>query len=381
MTEVIDRPATRLGTRLSFVAAGFAMASWAPLVPFAKARVGVDEAQLGLLLLCLGIGSIIAMPATGMLSARFGSRPMILLGGIGVGLLLPALAAAGSPVLLGAALLAFGASLGTLDVAMNAHAVEVETAAGEPLMSGFHALFSIGGVAGAGGMTLLLTSGAAPFPAATCAAVLTLAAVGLAAPRLLPTSGGAGAAVFALPKGVVLLLAVLAAAIFLAEGALLDWSALLVTQEGIAGPASGGLGYMIFSVAMTAGRLTGDAAVARFNGRRVLVGGGLLAVAGFVALLAAPVPALAMSGFVLIGLGAANIVPILFSAAGRQTAMPSGLAVAAVTTTGYAGILAGPAVLGFVAHATSLTTAFWLLAALVAVVPLTAGHVVPRPRP
>jgi predicted MFS family arabinose efflux permease len=348
------------------------MACWAPLVPFTKARLGVDEAQLGLLLLCLGVGSILAMPITGILSVRLGSRPMILLGGIGAGLLLPVLAFANSPMTLGLALLFFGASIGTLDVAMNAHAVEVEAAATKPLMSGFHALFSIGGFAGAGGMTLLLSLGIAPLQAALCCAILTLAIIGGTASGLLRTKQTAGGASFAFPKGVVLLIAALAAVTFLIEGAILDWGALLITSNQFVPAAQGGLSYMLFSIAMTAGRLTGDAIVARLGARVVLIAGGALAVSGFVVLLAAPFRPIAMTGFLLVGLGASNIVPVLFSAAGRQRTMPPALAVAAITTTGYAGILAGPAAVGFVAHAIGLNASFWLLAGLLCLVPLFA---------
>jgi MFS family permease len=367
-----DRPATRLATRLAFLATGIALSCWAPLVPFAKARLGVDDGQLGLLLLCLGFGSILAMPVTGMLSARLGARPMILLGGIGAGLSLPVLAFASSPPALGTALLGFGASIGTLDVAINAHAVEVEAAAKRPLMSGFHALFSIGGFAGSGGITLLLSLGTAPLPAAICWGVLTLAIVGGASGGLLRIKPAASAAAFAFPRGIVLLIAGLTAVTFLIEGAILDWSALLITTADIVPPSQGGLGYMLFSIAMTAGRLLGDAIVARLGPRRVLIVGGLLAVAGFVVLLAVPLRPLAMAGFLLIGLGAANLVPVLFSAAGRQHTMPPALAIAAVTTTGYAGILAGPAAVGFVAQAVGLTASFWLLAALMCLVPLLA---------
>jgi predicted MFS family arabinose efflux permease len=373
MTAIaVDLPATRLSTRLAFLATGFAMACWAPLVPFAKARLGVDEAELGLLLLCLGVGSILAMPITGMLSVRLGSRPMILLGGIGAGLLLPMLAFANSPMTLGLALLLFGASIGTLDVAMNAHAVEVEAAARKPLMSGFHALFSIGGFAGAAGMTLLLSLAIAPLPAALWCAILTLAIIGGTAPGLLRTRQTAGGASFAFPKGVVLLIAALAAVTFLIEGAILDWGALLITSNQFVPAAQGGLSYMLFSIAMTVGRLAGDAIVGRLGARLVLIAGGLLAVAGFVVLLAAPFRPIAMAGFLLIGLGASNIVPVLFSAAGRQQTMPPALAIAAITTTGYAGILAGPAAVGLVAHAIGLNGSFWLLAGLLCLVPLFA---------
>jgi predicted MFS family arabinose efflux permease len=367
-----DRPATRLSTRLAFLATGFALSCWAPLVPFAKARLGVDEGQLGLLLLCLGFGSILAMPVTGMLCARLGARPMILLGGVGAGLLLPALAFANSTAALGAALLGFGASIGTLDVAINAHAVEVEAASKRPLMSGFHAQFSIGGFVGAGGMTLLLSLGIAPLASALCGGLLTLAIIGGASPGLLRIKPAGGGAAFAFPKGIVLLIAGLTAVTFLTEGAILDWSALLITSKNIVPASQGGVGYMLFSMAMTVGRLLGDAIVARLGPRRMLIVGGLIAVIGFVVLLAVPLRPIAMAGFLLIGLGAANLVPVLFSAAGRQRTMPPALAIAAITTTGYAGILAGPAAVGFVAQAVGLTASFWMLAALMCLVPLLA---------
>ena len=367
-----DRPATRLATRLAFLVAGFGVACWAPLVPFAKARLGVDDAQLGLLLLCVGVGSLLAMPITGAVSARRGSRPMILLGGVGLSVLLPALAFADSPLWLGLALLLFGASLGTIDVAMNAHAVEVEAAAGTPLMSGFHALFSIGGFAGAGAITLLMSVGLAPGWSAVIAAVAMLAAMLGADRGLLRTRGAAGESVFALPKGVVLLIAGLAAVAFLVEGAMLDWGALLITREHLVTAAQGGLGFVLFSIAMTAGRLSGDAIVRRLGARRVLIAGGLVTVAGFIVLLTAPIGLVAMAGFLLIGLGASNVVPVLFSATGRQTVMSPSLAIAAITTTAYAGVLAGPELVGFVSQAIGLAGAFWVLAALMCLAPLFA---------
>ncbi|MFO1066936.1 MAG: MFS transporter [Geminicoccaceae bacterium] len=371
MDRTADSASTRLATRLAFFAAGFGMAGWAPLVPFAKANVGVDDGRLGLLLLCLGIGSIVAMPATGWFSARIGSRPMILAGGLGLVLLLPLLATTTHALVLAAALLAFGASLGTIDVAMNVHGIEVERAAGRPLMSGFHGLFSVGGLAGSGGVTAVLATGATPLVAALVASAVALLALALAWPRLLRARGGE-AMPFAAPRGVVLVLAFLAGITFLFEGAILDWGALLVVARDLVAQPRAGIAYVLFAVAMATGRLTGDRIVTAFGSERVLLLGGLLTVAGFVVLLTVPWPPLALAGFILVGLGASNIVPVLVSLTGQQTAMPAGLAVAAVTTTGYAGILAGPALIGFAAHATSLPTAFWLLAALAALVPLLA---------
>ena len=131
---------------------------------------------------------------------------------------------------------------------------------------------------------------------------------------------------------------------------------------------------MLFAIAMTAGRLAGDAVAARLGDRMTLLSGGVVAIAGF-AILLAPISTLAIGGFLLIGLGASNIVPILFRRAGSQTIMPTGLAVAAITTTGYAGILVGPAGVGFLAKLVGLPGAFWMLAALLSLVPLCAGIV------
>ncbi|SFH70694.1 MFS transporter [Bradyrhizobium sp. Gha] len=371
-----DRPATRLATRLSFLVAGFGLACWAPLVPFAKERLAVDDALLGLLLLSLGIGSVVAMLATGLLSARHGTKPIIIAGGIGLALVLPLLVVAGTPVTLALALLAFGAALGSIDVAMNIHAVEVERAAGVPLMSGFHALFSIGGFAGSAVMTALLSFHFGPLACALICSVLMLIAMAFAWPRLLRRSSQAqDGPLFVLPHGIVLLLALLAAITFLIEGAMLDWGALLVIGEGLVSEAQGGIGYIVFSIAMTAGRLGGDIVVARVGDRATLVGGSLLAVAGLAVLLLAASAAVAIAGFLLIGLGASNLVPVLFRRAARQTAMPTGLAVASITTAGYAGVLVGPAGIGFVAHAVSLPMAFWMLAAMMCVVTLSAHAV------
>ena len=365
-------PAARLATRLAFLVAGFGVACWAPLVPFAKQRLGVDDGVLGLLLLCIGLGSVIAMLVTGALSARYGSKPVIVVAGVGLAIALPLLTVASTSLTLAMALLAFGAFLGSLDVAMNIHAVDVERAEGRPLMSGFHALFSVGGFIGSAVMTFLLSLRIGTLASTLPCAALMLVAIMMAGSRLLVSVHASEGPLFAVPRGIVLLLAALAAITFLVEGALLDWSALLITGKGLVSVAHGGLGYLFFSIAMTIGRFGGDALTARIGDRATLFWGGLLAIVGFVVLLFAPMITLAMSGFVLIGLGASNVVPVLFRRAGAQRAMPSAFAVAAITTTGYAGLLAGPAGVGMIAKAAGLPAAFWVLAALLGLVPACA---------
>jgi predicted MFS family arabinose efflux permease len=347
-----DWTGPRLATRLAFGVAGFGVACWAPPVPFAKQRLQVDDGTLGLLLPSLGIGSVIAMLRTGPLCARLGCRPVIVGGGFGMVLLLPALVLASTPLTLALALLAFGAALGSLDVAMNVHAVEVERAAGPPLMSGFHALFSVGGFAGSALMTFLLSLQMSALAATLVCASLMAVAMALAAPRLLHTARAPDSARLALPRGPVLLLAALAAVMFLVEGALLDWSALLLTDTGLASAARAGIGYVVFSVAMTCGRFAGDAVTARLGDAATVFWSGLL------------------------GVGAANVVPVLFRGAGTQRDMPAALAVSAITTVGYAGYLLGPAAVGFVASQAGLPAAFWALAALLCAVPLCARALV-----
>lgn len=374
MPAATPLPRAALATRLAFLAAGFVMACWAPLIPFAKTQVGATEGTFGLLLLCLGLGSIVAMPLTGYLSARMGARPMILLGGYGLVAILPVLVLAPSVALLAVALAVFGAALGTIDVAMNVHAAEVETRAGRPMMSGFHAMWSVGGILGAGGVTALLWAGATPLAAATAGSTLALAMMVTATPRFLRRAAGAPPKL-ALPRGKVLLLAVLAAICFLVEGAVLDWGALLIVAQDLMEPAGAGLGYMLFSVAMTVARLTGDRIVATLGQRKVLILGGVIAIAGIALTLVPGMVGVALAGFVLIGLGCANLVPVVFSLAARQPDMAPGLAVAAVTTTGYAGILLGPALVGFVAEASSLALAFACLAVLMLVFPASARRI------
>jgi predicted MFS family arabinose efflux permease len=350
----------RSSTRLAFLAAGMGVSAWAALVPFAKTRMDLDPAELGLVLLCLGTGSLIAMPLAGRLTSRFGCRLVIVSSGAIAGLLLPFLAVAPHPLLLAIALSLFGAAIGTLDVSMNIQAVIVERNHGRALMSGFHGLFSVGGFVGAGGMALMLSAGLRPLMASMSMAALIGGILGIAAPHLLRAAAAAEreSPAFAVPHGAVILLGIVCFVVFLAEGATLDWGALFLTANGGFTPDQGGLGYAAFAIAMTAGRLTGDRIIRRWGRKRVMTLGGLCAAAGFFTATLVPVSEIALAGFLLIGIGASNIAPILVTAAGGQQDMPPAAAISAVTTLGYAGILAGPALIGFVAHISSLHMAF-----------------------
>ncbi|ROP62006.1 fucose permease [Enterobacter sp. BIGb0383] len=371
----------RVATRIIFFIAGMVTAIWAVIVPFAKVNTGVDEAVLGSLLLCLGAGAIVAMPLTGSLTSRFGCRKVIGCAVMIVILATPFLSVIRDPLALGLTLLIFGIGIGITDCAMNIQAIIVEKTSGKPLMSGFHGMYSVGGIAGAGLMTALLTLGLTVMLSVAALSILVLGLLVISYRTLLPYANPPEGPAFAIPRGTVLILGVICFVVFLAEGTVLDWSALyLVENRGVA-ESSGGLGFAVFAAAMTLGRLSGDYIISRLGSLTVVLVGALVAIAGFmVVIISSGLPAL-LAGYLLVGIGCANIVPVMFSQTGKQNSMPQMVAVPAVTTLGYIGVLAGPAMIGYIAHHSSLPHAFifvMLLMLLAALLSLSLRKVFAR---
>lgn len=351
-------------TRLLFLLAGFSAAAWASLVPVAKAATGVNEGQLGLVLLCLGIGSLLAMPVSGVVSTRHGCRKVLMVCGVALYACLPLLASIQNVFTLAAALFFFGAMIGTFDCVMNIQAVIVERDSKRPLMSGFHGFYSLGGLLGAATTSTIMDLGVSPF--ATVSAIALAGVLLLMGIRrhVLPYGNPAEGPPFALPRGEVLFLGMLCMTVFLVEGSMMDWSAVMLAENHGMPVAQAGYGFAAFSLTMTFGRLTGDRIVARVGRRSVVTVGGLLAMGGILLATLVPLWQAALLGYAMVGLGCSNIVPVLFTAVGRQTSMPQSVAVPAMSTLGYAGVLAGPAAIGFIAHHSSLPMAFLLVAAL-----------------
>jgi MFS family permease len=304
------------------------------------------------------------MPIAGALVTRYGCRRVLLVACAAVCISLPLLAIASTFPLLAATLLVFGAGLGCADVAFNVQAVIVEKAGIKSLMSGFHGFYSVGGIFGAAGVSALLTLGVSPALSILVAVGLILIILGTAYRGLLPYGSPAEGPPFAVPHGIVLFLGILCCIVFLVEGAILDWSGVFLTEERGMPGAQSGFGFAAFALAMTAGRLCGDGVVDKLGARLTVAIGGTLAALGIVTAALIPSWECALAGYALVGLGCSNIVPVLFSATARQQTMPQSVAVPAITTLGYAGVLAGPAGIGFVAHHSSLTIAFLMIAAL-----------------
>ncbi|AWT10180.1 MFS transporter [Stutzerimonas frequens] len=363
-TVQIDAPIVRNATRCGFFMAGFGLSVWAPLVPYVRERIEMTDAVFGLLLLCIGIGSLTWMPISGVLVARWGIRPVQLCSVALLALALAGMALTESIWWLGLALFCFGGSLGVIDVIMNIQAVLVETAVGRRLMSNFHGMYSLGAITGALVLTGLLSLGLAP-EAGSFMMIGVIVAANLAIARgYLPNRAPGGGLAFVRPTGLVMLVGLMCFVVYLAEGAVLDWSALYLTGEKGLEVARGGLGYAAFALMVTIARFAGAPLVNSLGTARVIAFGGMLAAFGIGLSLTAEHWALALVGYGLCGLGCANVSPVLISSLSRQDGMPVQLAVTVATTIGFAGVLAGPAMMGMVAHFSSLGMAFALLGVL-----------------
>ena len=340
------------------------MAAWAPLVPFVQTRAGLGNGALGLLLLCLGGGSMVAMPLTGALAGRFGCRLVIVCALVLVCAVLPVLASASSLIILVPALLVFGAAIGSGDCTMNIQAVIVERASLRPMMSGFHGLFSLGAIAGAGGVSALLAAGAGPLAAILAVVAILLAAIWWARPHLLPYAGAGDALRLRDPtrrraghwRAVVR---------HVPDGGLdpgLERCVPDLRARHVARLCRAGLCRVLrHHDGRAADRGCHRAAA---GAPRVIALGGVCAAAGLAFAVFVPSWQAGLLGYALLGAGCSNIVPVLFTAAGRQTTMPEHVAVPTIAMLGYAGILAGPAAIGLLAQVTTLPIALLIVAAM-----------------
>lgn len=353
--------------RIGFFTGGFTVASWAPLIPFVQSGLELSPMLLGTLLLGLGVGSFVGMPLAGTLSQRIGCRNAIGLSGLLSCLLLVCLTLMPSYAFECAALFLYGITLGCLEVSVNIYGTHLEKKSKGRIMSGLHAAYSIGEVVSAGLITLCFVSGLTPLM--TITTLMTVLAFVLVAilSRIAnekiksekkegrTTSGAAGARRI---SGSVLILASLCAVIFLTEGAMLDWSAIYLRDSAGVPQEASAFGYTLFVIAMAVSRLLGDRVTEKVGPNVVLLAGVAMIIASLSVMVLFPVPVAVFASLFVMGLGIANLAPILISAASRDKKMESVKAITAVTTVGYGGLLAGPALIGAVSSAVSLEGAF-----------------------
>ncbi|RRO18134.1 MFS transporter [Saccharopolyspora rhizosphaerae] len=364
-----------------FVATGAALGTWTARIPAVKQDLGLDDGQMTLALFAIAVGSVLAMQGVGHVIDRFGSARVLGPTGLAMAASLLVPGFGGSlPVLL-AGLVLFGAGHGVVDVAMNAHSMQVQRHYSRPIVITFHALFSVGGLIGSGVGAVAAQLGAPvslhfALAAGSLALLVEVSRRRLlpAEPRVVPERSRARGM-----SPAILLLGVLAFSCSLGEGSMADWSPLYLHDELRTSPAIAAIGYAVFSTMMAVCRFLGDHLVARFGPVSLVRSCGLIAGTGMGAGLLVHHPVAAIIGFALFGIGLSCIIPQVFSAAGTRDPARAGRDLAQVSTLGYGGLLAGPVVIGLITQWTSLTAALLVPAALALVVAAAAPVVRPRP--
>ena len=393
--QVTNRPIlARLAVSTIFFVNGAIISSYLVHIPYLQRKLDLSEGILGIALLGSALGALTTLLLAGWLVARFGSGRVVTASVLWQALALPLpLFAPNLPLLIGALAL-LGLGNGALDVAMNSQASEVEKRWGGAIMSSFHGLWSVGSFVGAavGGRLLALaaSSDLSPERYIVPVAAVFIAIALVALPGLLPTgrqvnknAAGTGDAaennerepLFVLPTGMVAVLGGLTFLTMISEGIMADWSAVYLSNSLGTSDSFAANGFAAFAGAMAVGRLTGDWVVRQLGASRTVRFSALLAAAGLTAALLIGQPWVALIGFGCVGLGIANGVPIMFSAASRTGDMDPGRALAAVATTGYFAFLLGPPLIGFVAEGLSLTWALGLVVVFNLLVAMFAGAI------
>ena len=377
--------AARAAVAIGFMLSGAGFASWVVRIPDAQRRLDLSEGALGLTLLGMSAGGFLAMPLSAALIARFGSRRVALGATLCLAAAVTGPVHAPTPLLLALVLVVLGAASSVMAVALNTQAAEVERQMGRPIMAGLHALFSLGGLIGAGLGGLVADAGIGAGPhlgvAGLAIAVLALAT----APFLLDREPEAAplAGRRARPARPLLLLGLVAFCVLFSEGAVADWSTIYLRDTAGAGPAQAAAGYAAFSLMMAVGRFVGDALTVRLGPSRLVRLGGATAAAGIAIAVTHPEPWVAVAGFGMVGAGLSSVFPTLVAAAGRTAGAPASSSIAVVSSIGYTGFLAGPPLIGMIGEALSLSVgvaviglAGLLIAALAG---MLAGDRVPAP--
>jgi len=364
-----------------FLANGFVMGAWAPQIPLLMPRHQVTESTLGLLILVLGVGAVSAMLFAGKLIARFGGRAVLSVFSLALIPVLPMVVFSPNLSQLALFMAVFGAMVGCMDVAMNAQAVEIERKLDRSIMSSSHGFWSLGGFFGGSAGSFVIAywgSEVQSLLTAAVVAVLVLAAM----PFLLPGSPAVPATEVQPVKGPSLfprdfhvwLLGFLALFSMVPEGAVLDWAAIYLQKELGSDVFVSGLGFAFFAGAMAVMRFAGDSVRNRFGAVQTLRVSGLVGAAGMMGGALAPNDWVAIASFALAGLGVANMVPILFSAAGNHPRLPSASAISIVTMVGYCGILVAPSSIGFLAEHIGFRPTYAGLSLLLVIVALLAAR-------
>lgn len=372
LDHATQHSAQRLSTLLSFFSLGLSTAAWAPLIPYAQQRLHLNHADFGTLLLCIGAGSMLAMPATGLLIQKVGCRAIISVAVLLLLMVLPTFALSSSILIMAIALFLFGTAAGSLGVAINLQAVIVEKNSAKSMMSQFHGMCSLGGLAGVMTVTALLAAGVSPLMSALAICLLLMVLSVMAVPNSLAViekeakndTTEVESKTKKFPSPLIILMGLVCFIAFLSEGSAMDWSGIYLINEYGVKPALAGLAYTCFAIAMTSGRFAGHYLIKALGEKNIIIYSAVCAALGLFTVVVAPHWIVVLLGYALLGWGCSNIVPVMFSRVGRQSVMSKAAALSCVSIMAYTGSLLGPALVGISSEMMGLSVVFGFIATL-----------------
>ena len=363
--QPVSKKANRIAVACFFFIAGISFASWASRIPDIKAKLHLSDAALGGVLFALPVGSMISLPLSGWLVAKYGSKRMVTIAVTCYPLILILIGTTANIWQLVSVLLVFGLFGNLCNISVNTQAIGVQASYGRSIMATFHGIWSMAGFTGAAIGTFLVSKDLSPvyhFAIIWLACLVLLVSIQRFA--LAKDHGHASQQVFVRPDSALMKLGLIAFSCMVCEGTMFDWSGVYF-QKVVAAPKELiTLGYAAFMGTMASGRFIGDFMVTRFGSRKVLEASGILITTGLLIAVLFPTIILATIGFLFVGFGVSSVIPLVYSAAGKSKTMSPGMALAAVSTIGFFGFLMGPPLIGLIAQAFSLRWSFTLIAVL-----------------
>lgn len=356
----------RIAVALFFFISGFGFSTWASRIPAIQQKLHLSDAALGSVLLVLPVGLMLTLPVTGFLLQRFSSRMVMMAGAILFNLMLALIGFASSTWQLVIILFFFGSSRNFLNISVNAQSIGVQALYNRSIITTFHGIWSLAGFAGAAAGSLMVTAGIQPSWHFFVTGVLLILMGVIAYPGtvLQPPSSTGRKASFILPDKPLLKFGLISFASMACEGTMYDWSGIYFQKAVHASKDVITLGYVVYMVAMAAGRFIGDRLIGRFGVTNMLKYSGMMIFGGLGIAALFPFPVTAGLGFMFTGFGVSCVVPLVFSMAGKTKAMGTGSAVAAISTVGYFGFLIVPPLIGYISHAANLQWAFAFISLL-----------------
>ncbi len=374
---MINKRATRIAVSALFFLTGLCFSSWASRIPDIQLALKLNDAGLGSVLLALPVGSIISLPVAGILVLKYGSRQVLLIAAVAYAAVLPVLGLAHTSLELSAFLVFFGFFGNLANIAVNTQAVGVEAMYGRSIMASFHGLWSVAGFTGAAFGTWMTGLHLAPVYHFLIVTAVSWILIVITMNRLVVrvTNENNAPSLFGRPDAFLFTLGIIAMCSMICEGTMFDWSGVYFRRVIQVREGWSGAGYAAFMSTMASGRFIADYLTTRLGVKKMLLISGGLTASGLLVAVIFPYFVPAMLGFMLVGAGVSAVVPLVYSAAGRSTKLPPGMALATVSTIGYFGFLFGPPLIGFVAQATNLGVAFTMIAVMGAAIAVMSSRI------